>query len=256
MTTNARILVVEDQPSVRALLEQMLVMSGYEVVTASDGMDALRLLETENVDLIIADIMMPNMDGYQLYERVMENPLWVRIPFIYLTARLLDQDIRYGKELGVDDYLIKPVEARDLLAVVTGKLRRARRLEQTAPQIRHRPTAEPGMLSIGELKLEQGQYRAWLAGEALNLSNTEFLLLECLAQNVRMVVPMTNLIQITHGLDALYGEASDLLRPMVRSIRRKMGCQAGDMGYIESVRGVGYRLVPPKDDEASSEQGV
>jgi DNA-binding response OmpR family regulator len=243
MTTDADILIVEDQPGVRACLEQILSMAGYRVHTAGDGLEALAVLESEPVDLIVADIMMPNMDGYQLYERVVENPDWVGIPFIYLTARMLSADIRHGKELGVDDYLIKPVEAKDLLAVVRGKLRRVQKVVESSGQFTQRSKTANGTVDLGWLRIELGQYRVWLHDEPLALSNTEFRLLETLATHADKVVSLPDLVEITHGLDASYTEASDLLRPMVRSLRRKMGHEAGDLGCIESVRGVGYRLV-------------
>jgi DNA-binding response OmpR family regulator len=243
MTAEARILIAEDQPSIRACTEQILKMAGFRVLTASDGAEALILLKSHEVDLVLADIMMPNMDGYQLYEHLIMNPEWARIPFIFLTARVLDSDIRYGKELGVDDYLVKPVEAKDLLAVVRGKLRRARRLELSSDATTLQADPTSGTIQLGDLIIEPGQYRAWVGQEALKLSTTEFRLLECLALQPNKVVPLESLIRTTHGLDAEYGEASDLLRPMVRSLRRKMGHSAGDMGCIESVRGVGYRFV-------------
>ena len=238
------ILIVEDQASVRACLEQMLHMSGYQVLAAADGSEALTILATHGVDLILADIMMPNMDGYQLFERVVENPDWVQIPFIYLTARVLDHDVRFGKELGVDDYLVKPVEAKDLLAVIRGKLRRAQCVERTSGQAQApwQSGSQPGILTLGRLELQVGEYRVWFDGESVELSTTEFLLLECLAQQVNRVVPLPELLRATHGLDTDYREASNLLRPLVRSIRRKMGYDAGDLGFIESVRGVGYRF--------------
>lgn len=253
METNAQILIVDDQPSVRACLEQILRMSGYRVLAARDGEEALAVLKAHDVDLILADIMMPNVDGYQLFERLVENPDWVQIPFIYLTARVLDSDIRFGKELGVDDYLVKPVEARDLLAVVRGKLRRAHQVEQTSAQAQQvapghtlgQPEARAGILCLGRLELEVGQYRVWFDKQPVELSNTEFQLLECLAKQADKVVPLPELIEATHGLETSYREASNLLRPMLRSIRRKLGYDAGDLGCIESVRGVGYRLVPP-----------
>jgi DNA-binding response OmpR family regulator len=253
METDAQILIVDDQPSVRACLEQLLRMSGYRVLAARDGEEALAILRAHDVDLILADIMMPNVDGYQLFERLVENPDWVQIPFIYLSARVLDSDIRFGKGLGVDDYLVKPVEARDLLAVVRGKLRRAHHVEQTSAQAQRvapehalgQPEARAGILCLGRLELEVGQYRVWFDKQPVELSNTEFLLLECLAKQADRVVPLPELIEATHGLETSYREASNLLRPMLRSIRRKLGYDTGNLGCIESVRGVGYRLVPP-----------
>jgi DNA-binding response OmpR family regulator len=100
-----------------------------------------------------------------------------------------------------------------------------------------------GTLDLGWLRIELGQYRVWLHDEPLSLSNTEFRLLETLVVHADRVVSLSDLVQVTHGLDATHTEASGLLRPMVRSLRRKMGHEAGDLGCIESVRGVGYRLV-------------
>jgi two-component system alkaline phosphatase synthesis response regulator PhoP len=243
--TAACILIVEDQPSVRACLEQILTMSGYLVLGANDGHEALVVLRSQNVDLILADIVMPNMDGYQLYEQVARNPEWVGIPFIYLTARSLDNDIRYGKGLGVDDYLVKPVEAKDLLATVSGKLRRARLVARSWARSESDLRSGRADLVLGRLRIEPGEYRAWLDGERVKLSNTEFKLLECMAQHANRVVPTQDLVETTHGLETTYADASDLLRPMIRSLRRKLGYSAGDMGCIESVRGVGYRLIQP-----------
>jgi DNA-binding response OmpR family regulator len=231
-------------------LEQILRMAGYQILSAGDGREALVALESHDVELIVADIMMPNMDGHQLFEKVVENPNWVQIPFIYLTARVLDSDVLHGKALGVDDYLTKPIAAEELLAVVRGKLRRARHMvKKTAlvQQAPRQPESAANILVLGRLKLEVGEYRVWLDGEPVVLSNTEFVLLERLALQANKVVALPELVKATHGLKADHREASDLLRPLVRSIRRKMGHDAGDLGFIESVRGVGYRLIPPTD---------
>src|SRR4051812_43325670 len=125
MTT---ILVADDQPDLRAMISLTLESAGFQVLASGDGLEALATLQAQAVDLILADIAMPRMNGYQLYQRVCETPRWLAIPFIFLTARSLDSDIRYGKELGVDDYLIKPIEPEDLLAAVQGRLRRAAQL--------------------------------------------------------------------------------------------------------------------------------
>jgi DNA-binding response OmpR family regulator len=228
-------------------LVQILDKAGYQILTAGNGLEALEIMEEQPVDLILADIMMPEMDGYALYQRVAENPRWVRTPFIFLTARMLDQDIRYGKELGVDDYLVKPVAADDLLASVRGRLRRAKRIAH-ATETRTPPGAmEADVLELGRLRVEPDQYRAWLNDKPLRLSNTEFTLLAYMTQRANKVVPMQEIVRETHNLDTDYAEASSLLRPMIRSLRRKLGYPAGNTGCIESVRGVGYRFVPIRD---------
>jgi DNA-binding response OmpR family regulator len=126
--TETSILLVDDQPEILENLSMAVEAAGYQVLTANDGYEALTILQDQPVSLILADIAMPKMNGYQLYERVRENPQWVMIPFLFLTARALDSDIRYGKELGVDDYLTKPIDVEDLLAAVQGKLRRVEQL--------------------------------------------------------------------------------------------------------------------------------
>ena len=119
----ASILVVDDHVELLENIELTLEAAGYRVLTARDGMEALEVLRSQPVSLVLADIAMPCMNGYQLYDRIRANPQWVTIPFVFLTARALDSDVRYGKELGADDYLTKPMQPEDLLAAVQGRLR-------------------------------------------------------------------------------------------------------------------------------------
>jgi DNA-binding response OmpR family regulator len=237
------ILVVDDAPSLLDNLSEALYESGYQVLSAADGLSALQILSAHHVDLVVADIAMPQLNGYQLYERVRQNQRWVHIPFIFLTARTLDSDIRYGKELGADDYLVKPIQIEDLLAVVRGKLRRARQLEQLVV-----PTAalEHTLLELGRLHIDLGQHRVWMDEQPIDLSVREFTLLECLARVEGQVVPVLRLLQATHQLEVDTLEAGALLRPLIRSVRRKLGYAVGEMGCIENVRGVGYRLIAPR----------
>jgi DNA-binding response OmpR family regulator len=251
MTSGAHILVVDDQPDLLSNLELTLEAAGYEVITANDGIEALTVLDEQQVDLILADIAMPRMNGYQLYEQVRSNPQWLAIPFLFLTARSLDSDIRYGKELGVDDYLTKPIQPEDLLATVQGKLRRAQQLAQSASRpvpapVPDQPAATlDGPLEVGTLRIDTHQHRVWLRDEMIKLSAREFILLEYLAQRVDTVVPPQELIRVTHQFDTDQEEAGTLLRPLIRSLRRKMGYPVGEIGCIEVVRGVGYRLTVP-----------
>jgi DNA-binding response OmpR family regulator len=245
--TDSAILVVDDEPAVLSYVEQALDIEGYRVLTARDGTEALTILESEPVDLILADIEMPHMNGYQLYSRVIENPQWVAIPFVFLSGRSLESDVRYGKELGVDDYLTKPFEVADLLATVHGKLRRAQQMARlSAPSVRQ-PASGSRALTLGRLRVDLDQYSVSLNGEQARLSAREFELLACLARQANRVVPLQELIQVTHGLETDSVEAGALLRPLIRSLRRKLGYRPGDMGCIQNVRGVGYRLVPPSD---------
>ncbi|MBN1583216.1 MAG: response regulator, partial [Anaerolineae bacterium] len=217
---------------------------GHRVLTASNGVEALAVLQSESIDLILADIAMPQMNGYQLYERVRQNPAWGMIPFVFLTARTMDSDIRYGKQLGVDDYLTKPVEPEDLLAAVEGKLRRAQQLAATMAQIKPAASRET-TICIGRLCIDPAQHRVWVGEQTILLSAREFTLLEQLAQRAGNVVSPQELIRATHDLDTDYVEAGSLLRPLVLSLRRKLGYDSPETSCIENVRGVGYRLVMP-----------
>jgi CheY-like chemotaxis protein len=126
MKTSASILLVDDQPDLLDNLSLTLGMAGYQTVTASDGFEALAVLQRQPVDLILSDITMPRLDGYQLYHRVRQNPEWAKIPFLFLTGCgfLSDGEIRYGKALGIDEYLSKPIRSKELLAAVQRVLRR------------------------------------------------------------------------------------------------------------------------------------
>ncbi len=241
----AVILVVDDHLELLELMKLTLESAGYRVLTVCDGTEALGVLQTQPVDLILADIAMPDMNGYQLFERVRENPNWVKIPFIFLSARTLDSDIRYGKELGVDDYLTKPIQPQDLLAVIRGRLRRARQLAEKAALVDPPISKSSSRLSLGRLEIEPGQHRAWLDGEPVTLSAREFVLLEYLVQRSDQIVSPRQLIKITHQVEVDPEEAGNLLRPLIRSLRRKLGYPTGETGCIETIRSVGYRLTPP-----------
>jgi len=239
---DATILVVDDQPELAESLRLTLASAGYDVVAAGNGVEALTALQARAIDLILADIAMPQMNGYQLFERVRENPRWIAIPFLFLTVRTMDSDIRYGKELGADDYLTKPIQPEDLLAAIHGRLRRARELAGLTTGVAAATDAE-GFLTIGRLRIEPGQHRVWLDGTPVKLSAKEFALLEYLARYAGKVVPAQDLIRVTHGIETDYVDAGTLLRPLIRTLRRKLGYAVGDMGCVENVRGVGYRLV-------------
>jgi len=238
----AAILAVDDQQELLDNIALTLRAGGYTVLTATDGINALEVLRSQPVDLILADIAMRRMNGYQFYQQVRENQAWVAIPFLFLTARAMDSDIRYGKELGVDDYLTKPIEPEDLLAAVQGKLRRTQQLaalSQPPIQSAHEQLASP----LGRLQIHMSQHRVWVDGQAVKLSAREFMLLAHLAQRAGDVVAPHELIQVTHGLTIDDVEAGELLRPLIRTLRRKLGYPIGEPGCIENVRGVGYRLV-------------
>jgi DNA-binding response OmpR family regulator len=245
MEAASTVLVVDDDPVSLSYVVRVLNDCGLDTLTAHDGTDALCVLESEHVDLIITDVMMPQMNGYQLHSRLLEKPEWVMIPVVFLTVRSMNSDVRYAKEMGVDAYLTKPVDPDDLKATVRGRLLRARMQQEARLRRNTAPVRRNGDWSVGRLRINSQQYRVWLGDEPVKLSLTEFKLLACLARRSPQAVPLEELVKSTHGLETDYQEASALIRPMVRSVRRKLGYPAGDMGCITSVRGVGYQLVAP-----------
>jgi signal transduction histidine kinase len=131
---SATILVLEDHRDLLTNIELILEMEGYQVLAACSGLEALGLLEQTRPDLIISDIMMPEMNGYEFYQCVRQNPDLLTVPFIFLSAKREREDIRFGKRLGVDDYLTKPLEPEDLLIAVEAKLRRLREIRSGSRQ--------------------------------------------------------------------------------------------------------------------------
>lgn len=242
MELQASILVVDDQPVLLENIKLALEAERYQVWTAEDGLDALGILREEHVDLIIADIAMPCMNGYQLFKQVRSDPRWVMIPFIFLTARALDSDIRYGKEMGVDDYLTKPIQPEDLLAAVHGRLRRAEQLAHLSFPSSTVLAMEPAPLTVAPLNINPTQHRAWMDGRPLRLGAKEFKLLEYFARRMGQVISQQELVRITHDANVDYAQAGVLLRPLIRSLRLKLGGSSGGMARIENIRGVGYRL--------------
>jgi DNA-binding response OmpR family regulator len=237
------ILVVEDNPDMIAQLKLALEMENYQVLAAADGQDALRILERVTPDLIVADIMMPRMNGYELYEATHQDERWLSIPFIFLTAKTDKEDIRLGKEMGADDYLVKPVEKEDLLAAIRGKLKRVTELKAAAKAAQEAPTLK-GILKTGDLIIDQDRHVVTVKGQPARLTPTEFELLACLANNIDFVVSCQELVKEVHKYHCDdESEAREIIRPHIKNLRRKIEPDPSHFTYIVNVRGVGYKLV-------------
>ena len=239
------ILAVEDNPDMTAALKLALEMEGYQVLVAADGLEALRILERVTPDLIIADIMMPRMNGYELYEATHQNEKWLSIPFIFLTAKTDKKDIRLGKEMGADDYLVKPVEQEDLLAAIRGKLKRVTELKAAleAAQEGEGPTPK-GTLKTGDLIIDLDRHIVTVKGQLVHLTPTEFALLACLANSLDFVVSCQELVEQVHEYHCNdESEAREIIRPHIKNLRRKIEPDPTHFAYIVNVRGVGYKLV-------------
>lgn len=244
-----QILVVDDDVEMLALLERVLSDNGYRPFMARDGTEALELLETRQIDLILSDVAMPGLNGYQLCQRVKSSPQpgWALIPFIFISARTLASDIRYGKSLGADDYLTKPFAIEDLLAVIKGKLHVAQRLQIALnPPPSEKPAAVITVtIRDRQLRLDSARQQAWLDGEKLPLTMKEMRLLAYLARRPDRVVSDVELVKATHGLDRVSKQQArrKSVRSIVSYLRRKLADHLDGAACIQTVRGRGYMLV-------------
>lgn len=240
-----RILIVDDHPQVLHELQLVLAETGeYEVLTALDGDEALAILQAQPVDMIVADIGMPRMSGYELYEHVRANPAkphWAILPFVFISGRGLASDIRYGKALGADDYLTKPVKPEDLLAVIRGKLRHQQGLRRLIDQA----AVVVIRLKVGgrAFRFDPRQYRLWVDEQEVSLSSKEALLLSSLIQRPNQVVSVLELVSTTHGLSLDEPEAGLLLRPHIKRLRRKLAGLLEGRDCLKNLRGRGYLLL-------------
>jgi len=222
-----KILVVDDTKNVQVLLSDFLNSQDYEVWTASDGREALDTLHRSNPDLVLLDIMMPNMDGYQFITRVRAES---SIPVIMITARQQESDIIRGFELGADDYITKPFRLRELLVRIRAVLRRSAPLE----------TGQPPLL-VADLSLAPGRHEVTQGEKGIELTPLEFLVLEMLMQSVGRVVKRADLCMrlMEHG----YSGSEATLKIHIRNLRLKLEDDLNQPQYIETVFGVGYRFL-------------
>ncbi len=241
MNDHQTILVVDDEPTVLDSLADVLRLSGYRVLAAMHGLEALSILQSTLPDLIVADVMMPRMNGYQLYHRVRSNPDWNWIPFIFLTAKGEPEDVRYGKEVGADDYLSKPIEPEDLVAAVAGRLERYRQLRQGAqPPARERIG---GKYRVGDhLVVDLSSHCVAVGAAEVSLSPTEFAILSRLILADTAVLDYEDLLGYEEGQVLDERDAAELLRYHIRNLRQKLKEAGGDPNLIVNVRRTGYRI--------------
>jgi two-component system response regulator VanR len=234
------ILVVEDDLNVAEGIRRTLQVDGLNVAVAHNGLRALEWLAESTPSLIIADITMPGMNGYQLYQRVRSNPNWMRIPFIFLTARAESEDIRYGKELGVDDYLTKPIEPEDLLAAVRGRLFRYEQLgKNNSASSREHPA---GRYAVGKLIVDLGSWQVVVDDREVKLSPTEFNVLQRLILANGAVVEYDELLGYEDDQVIDIRDTAELLRYHIRNLRQKIKDAGETDDLIKSVRNMGYCL--------------
>ena len=220
------ILVVDDQINVRKLLKDYLTSQGYRVVQANDGQSALFTARHEHPDLILLDIMMPGMDGYQFLTAFRRES---QTPVIVITAREEETDAVLGLELGADDYVIKPFRMRELVARVRATLRRHNGQPETQEFLR-----------VGEIVLDRGSHIVSVSGEAVNLTPLEFDLLQTLMRTPGRVFTRSELVD--RLLESGFTGLESTLNVHMRNLRRKIEKDPSQPEYLETVFGVGYRI--------------
>lgn len=222
-----RILVVDDEPDAVELLAFNLKNAGMEVLTAADGASALKQTRSHAPDLIVLDVMLPEMDGLEVCKSLRRDAATARVPIIMLTAKAAELDRVVGLELGADDYVTKPFSPRELLLRIKNLLRR--RGDEAEPEQRIR---------LGDLVVEVARHEARVGGQPLELTATEFKLLTVLAQRRGRVQSRDQLLRDVWEYDSLIDTRT--VDTHIRRLREKLGPAAG---LLETVRGVGYRLV-------------
>ncbi len=228
----SRVLVVDDDRSIIKVLRGYLEQAGYQVLTAGDGETALHVLRHDQPDLVVLDLMMPGRDGWDVTRVVRADPVLAAVPIIMLTARVEDTDKIVGLELGADDYITKPFNAREVVARVSALLRRTR--------LDRLPIAAPRILASGDLRLDLDQHLLLVDGRPVELTRTEFNLLEAFMSNPGYTLARDELLE--KALGYAYEGLGRALDTHIRNLRRKIERDAEDPVYIQTVYGVGYRF--------------
>ncbi len=226
----SNILVVDDEPSIVELIDFNLQKTGYHVLKAENGHEALQLVRTNKPDLIILDLMIPGIDGIEVCRKLKGQQETAAIPIIMLTAKNEEVDKIVGLELGADDYMTKPFSPRELMARVKAVLRRSHK-----DSIQH-----DGELVVGKLRLNFSSYTAYLDQEKLELTPKEYELLKLFITNVGRAYTREQLLEKVWGYE--YFGDTRTVDVHVRHLRAKMAAEPKVAEAIETVRGVGYRF--------------
>ncbi len=230
--SSARVLIVEDDKAIADVIAYNLENNGYEVLRATTGREGLRLALENRPELIILDVMLPEMDGLEVCRHLRADPRTGTLRVLMLTAKSEENDQLSGFNVGADDYVVKPFSVRVLLERVKSQVRRA-----AAAELAELPT----ILTCGAITMDRDKYSLLVDNEPVSLTATEFRLLESMVRQPGRVFERTELIEHAMGTDTIVLERT--IDVHVRSIRKKLGTAAD---YLETVRGVGYRIQTPE----------
>ena len=229
-----RILVVDDDREIARLVRQYLEQAGYGVSVAYDGETALHMLRREEIDLLVLDLGLPDRDGWDITRIIRSDARLSTLPIIMLTARIDDSDRIIGLELGADDYIAKPFNAREVVARVRALLRR---VQMAAP-------ARSKVLRVDELALDVGRRELTVAGRPVELTPTEYELMYTFMLHPNTTFDREELLE--RALGYAYEGMSRTLDTHIKNLRQKIEDDPKQPSYIQTVHRVGYRLVGGK----------
>lgn len=229
-----KILVIDDDAAVNELVKINLELAGYNVISARDGISGFAAAKQEQPDLIILDVMMPDVDGYTVAKRIRENHAIKDTPIIMLTALgMLDNKVK-GFDIGVDDYLVKPFEIEELKVRVRALLKRTDKIPESA--------ATKEVLQAGDITLIPETYSVKIKDKIAKVTPIEFDIINLLMQNYGNMVSGSKILTDIWGYNP--DDDVETIRVHIRHIRTKLDKISGDKQYIETIYGGGYRLIP------------
>jgi two-component system response regulator ResD len=231
-----KVLVVDDEESVRELIELYLKKDGFEVIHARDGREALRLNGEHRPDLIVLDLMLPGLDGWDVCRQIRGNS---RVPIVMLSARAEEVDRIVGLELGADDYVVKPFSPRELMARIKAVLRRGSSAAEDAE-----------VLAFPNLRIDRVQHRVEVAGEEVHLTPTEFRLLWCLAGRPGRVFSRAELLDRIWGYDS--ESDARTVDVHIKRLRQKTTVAESKSFSITTVWGLGYKFEAQSPESAEA----
>lgn len=229
------ILVVDDDREIARLLRSYLEKAGYGVLVAYDGQTAVHALRREKPDLLLLDLMLPDMDGYDITRLVRTEETLQQIPVIMLTARVEDSDKIVGLELGADDYVTKPFNPAEVVARVRAQLRAKNR------RISGGDSLETAVFQAAGIQLDLGRREVTVNGRSVDLTPTEFGLLQTMIESPGFVFTRSELIE--RGLGQVYIGMDRTLDSHIKNLRHKIEPDPKNPTFIQTVYGIGYRLV-------------
>jgi DNA-binding response OmpR family regulator len=230
-----RILVVDDDIAIIKIVVSYLEQEGFEVLSAADGDHALQIVRHDRPDLVVLDIMLPDRDGWEVIRAIRSDASMAATPIILLTARIEDTDKIVGLELGADDYITKPFNAREVVARVRALLRRTE-LDRGRNMVAR-------VLLIGNIRLDIDQHTATVNNIPVELTRTEFKLLQVLMESPGYILTRDDLLEKAMGY--AYEGMGRALDTHIRNLRKKIEADPDNPLYIQTVYGVGYRMATP-----------